>query len=261
VNNGLTAEGPDLGSSQFPVVRVPKILLVTGEGVNVADAGEIWHLFDTRYQYPMTLCEIGRISGLNLSKYNVMILADGNYGGLPSEKIRQFVQEGGTLVATGKALNWLKNSGLAPVEWRQSSAPKPERRAYSGMEEDKGALAMAGAIFEANLDLTHPLCFGYNKSRIPVFLGDTLFLNPGKNPYATPLQLTDKPLLAGYVHNQVLPMAPGAAAAVVYGVGKGKIIGFPGNPNFRAFWYGTNRLFANAVFFGNLINGDSVEKK
>jgi hypothetical protein len=25
------------------------------------------------------------------------------------------------------------------------------------------------------------------------------------------------------------------------------------NPNFRAFWFGTNRLLLNAVFFGGII--------
>ena len=52
-----------------------------------------------------------------------------------------------------------------------------------------------------------------------------------------------------------------SAAIVVGGQGRGRIICFLGDLNFRAFWFGTNRLFANAVFFGNLINSDAVEKK
>ena len=31
------------------------------------------------------------------------------------------------------------------------------------------------------------------------------------------------------------------------------------NPNFRAFWYGTNKLMANMIFFGNLIQMGTVE--
>jgi hypothetical protein len=26
------------------------------------------------------------------------------------------------------------------------------------------------------------------------------------------------------------------------------------NPNFRAFWFGTNKLFANSLFFGAVID-------
>ncbi len=210
---------------------------------------------------PVTLVDVDRFNGANLTKYNVLVIPDGNYGKLSADKVKQFAQDGGTVIATGKALRWLKTAGIASVDFKQSTGAQPDRRPYASLTEDKGALTMAGAIFEASLDLTHPLCFGYQTDRLPVFLGDTLFVNPGKNPYATPVRFTSKPLLAGYVHARHLPLAPDAAAAIVYGVGRGKVIGFAGNPNFRSFWYGTNRLFANAVFFGNLINSNSTERK
>lgn len=92
-------------------------------------------------------------------------------------------------------------------------------------------------------------------------MGDTTFVSPGKNAYSTPVVFTENPLMAGYVHQRVLPMAPKAAGATVYGLGRGKFICFPGNPNFRAFWYGTNRLFANAIIFGGIISGSSTERK
>ena len=69
------------------------------------------------------------------------------------------------------------------------------------------------------------------------------------------------PVLAGYVPGRQKHLAPGAAAIVVGGAGRGQIICYSGNPNFRGFWYGTNRLFANAIFFGNLINREAVERK
>ena len=261
IENGMTAEGPDLGSSNFEVIRQPKILMLTGEGVNVADAGEIWHLLDTRYEMPLTMVRTNQFSGTNLSRYNVLILPNAQLGGVSAEKVKQFAQEGGTIIATGSSLNWLKANNIAPIEFRKTTEKAPETRPYSSLSEDKGALAMPGAIFEATLDLSHPLCFGYSKPTLPIFLGDTLFVSPGSNPYSTPAIMTDNPRLSGYVHPRILPLASKAAAVVVYGVGKGKVICFPGDPNFRAFWYGTNRLFANAIFFGNLINIESTEKK
>lgn len=261
IQNGLTPGGPDLGSSAFPVVRQPKVLLLTGDGVNVADAGEIWHLLDTRYRMPVTLVEASRFGVLNLTKYNVLILSDGSYGSLPVEKVKQFAQDGGTIIATGNALKWLKSSGLAAVEFRNQPADAPGQRPYGNLSEDRGARTMPGAIFEADLDLTHPLCFGYANSKLSLFIADTLYVEPAKNPYATPITLTKTPLLAGYIHPKQKPLTPGAAGAIIYGLGRGKVICFPGNPNFRGFWYGTNRLFANAIFFGNLISSDGVEKK
>jgi hypothetical protein len=31
-------------------------------------------------------------------------------------------------------------------------------------------------------------------------------------------------------------------------------VAFTSNPNFRAFWFGTNKLLMNAVFFGRIIS-------
>ncbi|HRI60036.1 MAG TPA: hypothetical protein PK228_09945 [Saprospiraceae bacterium] len=94
-----------------------------------------------------------------------------------------------------------------------------------------------------------------------MFLGDTIFIETTKNPYATPVMFSNDPLLAGYIHPKQKPLVANSAAVTVCGLGKGRVICFAGDPNFRAFWYGTNRLFANAIFFGNLVSGEAVEKK
>ncbi|MCC6462517.1 MAG: zinc carboxypeptidase [Saprospiraceae bacterium] len=262
LRNGLTPEGPDLGSNNMVTLRAPKVILVTGRGANAADAGEVWHLLDTRYGLSPLQVDASRLGNLNLSKYNVVVLADGNFNGIPSEKLRSFVSEGGTLVATGSSLRWLKNNGLLGLEFRNMAPEaKSGRRPYSELSDDRGALGMPGAIFEVELDLSNPVCYGYARPRIPMFQGDTIFVETAQNPYATPAVFSAKPLLAGYVHERQRKLLPGAAAIVVGGLGRGRIICFSGNPNFRAFWYGTNRLFANAVFFGNLISDGAVERK
>jgi len=33
-------------------------------------------------------------------------------------------------------------------------------------------------------------------------------------------------------------------------MGSGRVVAFTDNTNFRAFWYGTNKLLMNVVFFG-----------
>lgn len=262
VNNGLTASGPDLGSSNFAVVRPPKILMLTGEGVSPEAAGEIWHQLDTRYGLPVTHLSTERFGEANLQKYNVLILPDGAYNKAPAtERVRDFILNGGTVVACGEALRWLKNAGLMAIEFRNANYDARGRRPYQSADEDRGARRMAGAIFEAELDLGHPLCFGYQQARLPMFLGDTLFVETTKNPYATPAVFTKDPLLAGYIHPKQKPLVAQSAAITVGGMGRGRVICFAGDPNFRAFWYGTNRLFANAVFFGNLIGSDAVERK
>ncbi len=46
--NGGSTEGIDLGSRNFRAVELPKVALLVGDGVRSYDAGEIWHLMDTR---------------------------------------------------------------------------------------------------------------------------------------------------------------------------------------------------------------------
>ena len=43
-------DGIDLGSRDFTSVKKPEIALLVGDGVRSYDAGEIWHLLDTRHK-------------------------------------------------------------------------------------------------------------------------------------------------------------------------------------------------------------------
>ena len=45
-----------------------------------------------------------------------------------------------------------------------------------------------------------------------------------------------------------------SVSLVVSKVGRGIAILFADNPNFRGTWYGTNKLFLNAIFLGNNIS-------
>jgi hypothetical protein len=255
LTGGLSTSGPDLGSAKFEVLKKPEVLLLTGNGVNPSDAGEIWHLLDTRYHIPVTLLDHTQLNRINVNRYNVVILPDGNYN--PAvEKIKEITAAGTTIIAVGDMLHWLKNNSLLPLEFRTANSTA-RHRAYNMMNDDRGALRMPGAIFEAQLDLTHPLCFGYTRPTLPIFLSDGIFIDPLKNAYNNPVVLTQQPLLAGYVNNLQKPLAAGSAGVLAGKIGKANVICFAGNPNFRAFWYGTNRMLANALFFGQLIQTDN----
>ena len=95
---------------------------------------------------------------------------------------------------------------------------------------------------------------------MPVFRDSEIFLEPGKNPYSTPLIYTDSPLISGYIKSTMTELPKRTAGIVVSGAGSGKVIFMADNPNFRAHWFGTNKLFANAVFFGQTISGMSLER-
>ena len=78
------------------------------------------------------------------------------------------------------------------------------------------------------------------------------------NPFANPLVYSSNSLWSGYVPEEKLSLIDNSAAVVVSAVGQGMIISFTDDPNFRAFWYGTNKLFLNSIFFGRVINRGSA---
>ncbi len=264
VKTGLTPMGSDLGSGDFEVLEKPEVLLLVGSGVNSYDAGEVWHLLDQRYDMPITKMDVSRFSQADLSRYNVIVMVDGNYNSISnqSDKLKTWVINGGTLIPFKGAISWAKSKGISNVTFKTSSndnQANKKRRPYEKQGADSGAEVIGGAIFSTELDLTHPLGFGYHSTNLPIFRRGTLFLEPAKNPYATPLVYTSSPLLSGYISKKNLETISNSASIVVSGMGRGKVINMADNTNFRAFWYGTNKLFANAIFFGHIINGGTAE--
>ena len=267
VETHMTPEGVDLGSPSFSKIALPKVLLITGDGVRAYDAGEVWHLLDYRYDMDVTMVNTTKLGYVDLSNYNVIVMVNGSYGSISkgaSNKIKTWVREGGTLLAQGGAVRWAKSQKLAQVEFKKmSSAPdssNSEPRAYADMSNDRGARVIGGAIFETEGDHSHPLLYGMHNEFMPVFKRGTMTFKRPRNVYASPLRYTEDPLLAGYVWDMHIPAIEESPAIIVSGIGGGKVICFADNANFRGFWLGTNRLFMNAIFFGRTISGSAVER-
>ncbi len=263
LKSGLTTEGVDMGSPSILNVKKPNVAMLVGEGVSNNDAGEMWHLLDTRYDMQVVHLDVAN-PRWSLTAYSCVILADGTYSAAVAAKVRDYLNGGGTVIAFGRAIKFLKVNDLCSIEFKTlkelKSKEKP-KRPYNKLNDDEGAQVIGGAIFEAEADLTHPLLFGYRQSKIPVFRGDTIFMEATQNPYATPLVYTSNPLMSGYLSAKNKELAKNAASIVVSGAGTGRVIAMVDNPAFRAFWFGTNKLLANMVFFGNLIQTGATERK
>ena len=191
-------------------------------------------------------------------------MAGGSYGGLEStavEALKKWNENGGTLVAREQAGEWAITNKLATAVLRKGGTPRDSivgRRAYAEENQFSGALNVAGAIFQASYDRTHPLLFGYTDSLMSVFLGSAVFLEPSKNPYATPVVYTKAPLLSGSMHKAYDKQLQNSGVVLVSSSRSGRTVLMTINPNFRAFWYGTNKLFLNSIFFGPVIRSSST---
>jgi len=254
--------GHNLGSPSIEVLQKPKIALLVEGGVDSYEAGEIWHLLDQRYEMPITLLPMDRVEGSTLDRYNVILMPDGRYSSLGKSgaaTLKSWVSEGGTLLAKGGAIQFLSQNEVGDLKFRDRAEPDSAlQKSYADYEYERGAKVTGGAIFNAKLDLTHPIGYGYINSDIHTFRNDNLFMEPSANPYANPLVYTDKPLASGYLHPSNLPGIQNGSVIQISGVGSGRIVAFADNMNFRAFWFGTNKLYMNAIFFGQVIQSGTT---
>jgi hypothetical protein len=264
LNTGLSTGGIDLGSNNFSMIEKPSVAVIAGEGTNAYEIGEMWHLMDYRYHMPLSIIDKKDLPGADLDRYTVLIMTGYNYNDLSSntvEGIKDWVREGGVLLAIKQGVQWAARQELADVEYvsrEDEQNGDSETRPYINRSADVGAQVIGGSIFNAKLDLTHPLGYGYNDSDITVFRNSTIFMEKGENPYSTPLYYSDNPLASGYISDENEETIAGTAAIVVSRFGGGKVIAMTDNPNFRAFWFGTNKLFANSIFFGPNIRSNTA---
>ena len=123
LESGVTMSGSDLGSSKFVALTKPSIAMITGPGVNATDAGEIWHLLDQRMNIPVTHLEPVVFNRVELNKYNTMILVGGNYPDLNKDKLKTWVQGGGTLILTEEAVSWAAQNGIGTASFKKLKSP------------------------------------------------------------------------------------------------------------------------------------------
>lgn len=261
LKTGLATEGVDLGGPSAVSLKKPNIAMLVGEGVSNNDAGEVWHLLDTRYDMSLTMLDVANLGRYNLSSYTSLILVDGSYSSNITSKLKEYANNGGVLIGFGRAARFLKNNDLANVDFKSVKTPSKNanRRPYAQLENDEGSAVIGGAIFEAEADLTHPLLYGYHTPRIAVFRADTIFMDLPQNAYSAPLVYTSNPLLSGYMKSKWNDIVKNSPSIVVSQIGAGRSICMIDNPNFRAFWYGTNKLMANMLFFGGIIQSGATE--
>ena len=247
---GIT-DGIDLGSDYFISVKQPKIGLIVGEGVRNYDAGEIWHLLDTRYDIPITKLDVDDLDYFDLDKYSHIILPDYNGKKIDPEKIKNFVNNGGSLISYRNSINWTSNN-LIEIELL-SNELKANNISFSERENFYGAQRTGGAIFESTIDKSHPVNYGIESNKLPLFRNSNVYMSRSDQSFNNPINYSDNPLMSGYISKENLSLLKNSVPFKLIKLGKGKIILMSDNTNFRAFWYGTNRILLNMLFHSNIM--------
>ncbi|MEM9942968.1 MAG: M14 family metallopeptidase [Planctomycetota bacterium] len=257
IQTGLSLEGPDLGSSNFSVLKVPKIAMLTGRGTSAYSTGEVWHLLDTQVGLPVTMLKSTSFSSARLDDYTTLVLAGATLDSATFAKIKDFAARGGTVIAIGRTAVQVQQKLVGPAPTKtaaKETEDTPKQKPFYSASKESALKLISGAIFESKIDTTHPIGYGVPND-LPVFRNHNTFLIPSQNPYANPVIYSQLPLLAGYCSRENVKRFSQSASVVIDSEKRGRFILMADNPNFRGFWKGTNRLFLNAIYFGNFVNG------
>ncbi|MBT8106931.1 MAG: peptidase [Gammaproteobacteria bacterium] len=259
--------GINIGGPSVRPIEGPDVLLVVGDGINLYDAGEIWHLADYRMQMPITLRRRDALGDIDWNRYTHIVFPGGDYDEYEAafaERLRLWVHEGGTAIGIRDAAPWLRAATLdwvdpeseealdAAEEEQEEDAAEAERLAYSDKDDYEAGKVIGGAIFAADLDTSHPLGFGYAERAIYLHKNVEEPFLPTENPFGTVIAYSDDPVFSGFVSAENQEALAGTPALIAERSGDGSIILFADNPNFRGYWYGTNKLFLNALFFSTV---------
>ena len=251
-NSGQTQK-VNLGSNQFKALKLPKVAMLVGDGINPYDAGEIWHLFDQRYDMHITKLDTKNFRRVDISKYTDIIMPATRGNALnkdAAKKLKTWVQNGGTLIGYKSAGKWLEKNEFMKMTFKSNKTTATDI-SFEQRSNYNGAQYIGGAIFQTTLDRSHPIAFGHKNKNLPVFRNTTLFIEADKNSYNNPIKYTASPLLSGYISLPNLELLKNTVPFKKAKLGRGNVLYFTDNTNFRAFWYGTNKLLMNAIFFGD----------
>ena len=269
--SAVGSAGVDLGGPSFKALTKPGVLLVTGRGTDLYNVGEIWHLLDYRMHIPVTMRERDRLLDIDWKRYTHVVFPGGEYEDYLPEylgRLRQWVNEGGTVVGIRQAAHWLRSNVLDYVEPVEGEITMPEdvgtesghdplltgdeepARFDYGEKQARDAIdVIGGTIFGGDLDITHPLGFGYDRREIALHKNTKEVMARPINPYATVIVYSTPPVLSGYASSANQEALADTAALIAERRASGSIILFADDPNFRAIYYGADKLFLNALFF------------
>lgn len=268
-----SGSGIDLGSDRVLPLKAPRVAIVSGDGVDPTSFGAVWFLLDRQYEIPHSVIPVSGLGSANLQAFSVIVFpddqSDGDGAGYAAvidsatvAKLRRWVQAGGVFVGLQGGAGWATQAqaGLSQVKLKPVDADtlKDEeakaaaaiaRRLTTTEEKEKAERlkSIPGTILKVKLDPSHPLAFGYN--------GETRILKTSR----TMFELSDdvrtvgwypeSARVSGYLADETEVALTHTAFLTEESLGRGHLVLYNADPNFRLFWYGLNRLFLNSLFF------------
>ncbi|GEA09751.1 M14 metallopeptidase family protein [Alteromonas sp. KUL49] len=254
LKSGLTPAGVDLGSRSIVPTTPPSVLIVGGEGTREYDVGEIWHLFDTRIGLATSIVEQAKLASTSFMPYTHIVFANGRYqlSEQAIQKLEHWINQGGVVIGQKSALRFLSAQGWLDAEVVDNSvidaAFDTDDLAFAEKDALYARKLVAGTVYQANIDVSHPLFYGFDSDTLPLFKTSNMIISNDYSPFTTPAVYSGAPLLSGFSDKAMVNLIADSPAVVTTRVGNGLVIGFVDNTQFRGYWHGTNKMMANAIY-------------
>lgn len=285
--SGWVDAGVNFGSNRVARMKKPAVAMVWDQPTSSLAAGHTRFVLERQYGYPVTAIRGQTLAMTDLSKFDVLIMPNGsNYdrvlGGPAADRLKTWVRGGGVLIAMGGAIGYLASQPVGLLSLRQESvaragaaarpaaeakpAPGPAPgKVFETLEDYQNAVRaerplpdeVAGALVRAKPDPDAWICAGLPDT-LHVLLDGRAIYSPLKRDqglnavlYAGP----DEVLASGLLWDENRKQLAYKPFVAVQNEGRGSVIAFTADPNFRAYMDGLNVLFLNAVFRGPAIGG------
>ncbi|TXD84900.1 zinc carboxypeptidase [Subsaximicrobium wynnwilliamsii] len=258
IKSGFSTSAPDFGSPDVKLVHPPKIALLSGDYTYSLNYGEIWYFFEQELQYPVTTINTKYLYRSDLSKYDILIMPNGNYSELLNDKLladlKDWIRAGGKLIAIDAAMrSFVDKEGFGLSLNKQEAdsskvAKKNKLIPYADREREAIKNSITGAIFKTKVDTTHPMAFGYGDDYFSLKLGADSYqlLESG---YNVAYLGEDPKSVAGFVGNEAAKKLDNSLVFGEQPIGQGSVIYMVDNVLFRNFWDNGKLFFVNALFY------------